>query len=107
MLLVVARPMLIEARWVWAKAAVGLALAAFVLLHAYPTTRLASAMVGGVAASSVLQQGAPRDASQPPLEVVLVREERGQWIVLALAALATALAVWRPRLGRRSDAEHG
>ena len=32
MLLVVARPMLIEARWVWAKAAVGLALAAFVLL---------------------------------------------------------------------------
>jgi len=102
MLLVVARPNLIDAHWVWAKAALGLLLAAWVLLHVYPATRAASALAGNEAAASVLQQGTHRGAAgQLSLDAALRREERGQWVVLVLLGLAAALAVWRPQLGRR------
>jgi hypothetical protein len=105
MLLVVARPLLIDARWVWAKAAAGLAVALVALLSAQPATRRATALAVQEAAGSVLQAQAMLGANaKVPLEAALRTELRGQWITLGLLAAAVGLAVWRPRLGRRAQA---
>jgi uncharacterized membrane protein len=94
MLLVVARPTLINARWVWAKAVLTLALAGVTLVVVAPAAQQLAAM----AAEAAL--GAPSaDAVREALEA----EHRGGWAVLALSAAATVLAVWRPRLGARRD----
>jgi hypothetical protein len=102
MLLVVARPTLIEARWVWAKAALGVLVTVVALVLVQPSTRRATALAVQEAMGSVVQAEAMVGAgAQAPREAAIRREEAGQWITLALLAAATAFAVWRPRLGRR------
>ena len=102
MLLVVARPGLIDARWVWAKAAAGVLVTVVALLLVQPSMRRATVLAVQEAAGSVMQAEAHLGANaRVPLEVALQREERGQWITLGLVLAAAALAVWRPRLGRK------
>lgn len=101
MLLVVARPGLIDARWVWGKALVGTVVAAVALLQVQPSLRRATALAVQEAAGSVVQAEALLGANaQVPMDAALRREQSGQWITLALLGLATGLAVWRPRLGQ-------
>jgi uncharacterized membrane protein len=103
MLLVVARPTLIEARWVWVKAALGVLVAVVALVVVQPSTRRATALAVQEAMGSVVQAEAMVGANaQVPLDAAVRRERIGQWITLALLAAATAFAVWRPRLGRRA-----
>jgi hypothetical protein len=93
MLLVVARPHLINARWIWAKAVLSVAMAGAALAIVQPAmTRSA-----GFAAAAALGTPAPLE-----IALALEAEARGGAVVLLLAALAVLLAVWRPRLGQRS-----
>ena len=102
MLLLVARPTLIEARWVWGKALVGVLVAAVALLQVQPATRHATALAVQGAMGSVLQSEERSVAgTRGPLDAALVSEQRGQWITLGLLLAGVGLAVWRPRLGRR------
>jgi hypothetical protein len=101
MLLVVARPGLIDARWVWAKALAGVLVVVVALLQVQPATRRATVLAVQEAAGSVMQAEAHLGANaRVPMEVALEREARGQWITLGLLVLASGLAVWRPRLGQ-------
>jgi hypothetical protein len=100
MLLLVARPGLIDARWVWGKALMGALIAAVALVQVQPSLRRATALAVQEAAGSVVQAEARLGANaQVPMDSALRREQSGQWITLALLGLATGLAVWRPRLG--------
>jgi hypothetical protein len=97
MLLVVARPQLISARWVWLKAALGVITGAVVLLALQPAFRAAAAMSA---------DGALGERAIGPLASVVRAEHTAAWATLALVGVAMAVAVWRPRLGRpvrRSD----
>lgn len=91
MLLVVARPHLIGARWVWAKAALGLVTGGVILLALQPAVKAAAAMSA---------TGALGDAAPGPLTSVVASEHAAAWWTLGLVFLAMVLAVWRPRLGR-------
>lgn len=94
MLLVVGRPMLIHARWVWAKAALGSVVAAVSLFVVLPAARRAAiaAAEGSLGAPALdLMQGAMRS------------ELLGSALVLALVGLAAWIAVRRPRLGARNE----
>ena len=91
-LLMVARPAHLGARWVWAKAALGTAAAALTLGVLHPAN-------GRAAALALLgAQGSPVLA---PLDAALATERIAATVVLALLVLAIAVALWRPRLGRR------
>lgn len=90
-LLLVARPTLAYARWVWAKAALGGMTAVVVLAWLAPAERHAADLVREAALGSP-----PAD----DLSSVLADGQFGSAIVLVLVALAAVLAVWRPRLGR-------
>lgn len=98
MLLVVARPALVAARWVWAKAAIGLAVGAVAIFVIQPAVRRASVL----ASEAVV--GAPGLA---PLQRALDAEQIGTSINLALLLVAIALGVWRPRLGQTSSSSAG
>lgn len=101
MLLVVARPTLIDARWVWAKAVLGAVVVGVAFALVQPSTRRATALSVQEAMGSVVQAEAMLGANaQVPMAAAIRREEIGQWMPLALLGLATALAVWRPRLGQ-------
>jgi len=102
MLLVVARPTLIDARWVWAKATLGVLVAMLVLLVAQPATRRATAYAVQQASGSVFlsDSTAGVDAGDP-LEASLKVETIGLWITVGLLLAAAGFAVWRPRLGRQ------
>jgi uncharacterized membrane protein len=89
-LLLVARPMLIGARWVWAKAAIGLAIGALAIFVVQPATRIAAAIATEAAI------GTP---GLVPLQRALDAEQFGVSVNLALLLAAVTLAVWRPRLG--------
>ncbi|MGB2818236.1 MAG: hypothetical protein WBC37_13535 [Burkholderiaceae bacterium] len=91
MLLVVARPRLISARWVWAKALLGLAIGAVILLALQPAVLAAAAMSA---------TGALGDAAPGPLSKVVATEHAAAWWTLGLVLVALAVAVWRPRFGR-------
>lgn len=93
MLLVVARPQLIGARWVWLKAALGVAVGALVLFALQPAFRSAAAMAAG---------GALGERAIVPLAAIVAREHGAAYATLALIAVATAVAIWRPRLGRNA-----
>lgn len=95
LLLVVARPTLISARWVWLKAALGLTTGAVVLLALQPALRAAAAMAA---------DGALGDRAMGPLAAVVETESTSAYATLALVAMATVVAIWRPRLGRRDGA---
>jgi hypothetical protein len=91
MLLVVARPHLIGARWVWAKAAIGVVTGAVILLALQPAVK---------AAASMAATGALGDAPPGPLAAVVASEHAAAWWILGLVVIAMVLAVWRPRFGR-------
>lgn len=104
-LLVVARPTLIDARWVWAKAAIGVLVAGIAFLQVYPQSNRATAYAVQSAAGSVIQSAAGRAAdARAPLDAALAAERGGRWTNLLLVFGAMVIAVWRPRLGapRRS-----
>jgi len=91
MLLVVARPKLVRARWVWAKAVLAVVMAVLALSVVQPGARRAAVLASEAAL------GTPaRDA----LAQATSAESLGGTVVLLLALAALALAVWRPRLGR-------
>lgn len=94
MLLVVARPQLIGARWVWLKAVLGVATGAVVLLALQPAVRAAAAIAAG---------GALGERPMGPLASVVQAEHGAAWATLALVAAAVAIAIWRPRFGRGGD----
>jgi hypothetical protein len=99
-LLVVARPGLIDARWVWAKAGIGVLIAGVAFFQVYPQSNRATAYAAQSAAGSVIQSAAGRAAGvREPLDAALASERRGRWFNLLLALSAMFLAVWRPRLG--------
>jgi Predicted integral membrane protein (DUF2269) len=94
MLLVVGRPMLIHARWVWAKAALGTVVGGVALFVVLPAARrAASAAADGVLGAPALDlmQGAMRS------------ELFGSALALGLVLLAAWIAVRRPRLGAHSE----
>ncbi len=94
MLLTVKQPALIEARWIWAKALIGLLVAGIALVVVQPAVMRAAALA---------QMALEGSLSVRPLEAALRAERIGAAINLMLSLAAVALAVWRPRLGRRSD----
>jgi hypothetical protein len=99
-LLLVARPLLIDARWVWAKALIGVAIAGISFFSVYPAMNRATGYAVQSAAGSVIQSAAGQAAAaRGPMDRALAAERTGRWINLLLAAVATALAVWRPQLG--------
>lgn len=95
MLLVVARPHLISARWVWAKAIVGVIVAVTVLAGFQPLV---------IALASMSATGALGDAPPGPLASTVETERWAAYLTLATVVAAMAIAVWRPRLGRPASA---
>jgi hypothetical protein len=91
MLLVVARPHLISARWVWAKALVGVIVAATILAGLQPLV---------LALASMSATGALGDAPPGPLASTVETERWAAYLTLANVVAAVVIAVWRPRLGR-------
>lgn len=99
-LLLVARPLLIDARWVWAKALIGVVIAGISFFSVYPAMNRATGYAVQSAAGSVIQAAAGQAAAaRGPMDQALAAERTGRWINLLLVAVATALAVWRPQLG--------
>lgn len=94
MLLMTKQPALIEARWVWAKVVLGLVVGGIALLVVQPAVMRAAALAQMVLEGSM---------SVRPLAAALRSERIGAAINLLLSLAAVALAVWRPRLGRRRD----
>lgn len=92
MLLVVARPQLVGARWLWAKAVLTVAVAAVALGIVQPALTRAA----GLAAEGALGTPAPAEMLQ-----AFTAERAGGAASLLLVVLTVALAVWRPRLGQR------
>ena len=90
MLLVVARPQLINARWVWAKAFFGVIVAATLLAGFQPLVNALASM------SSTGTLGTPPG----PLANMVETERWAAYLTLANVVAAMAIAVWRPRLGR-------
>jgi hypothetical protein len=93
LLLVVKQPALIEARWVWAKAALGVAICGVALVVVQPAVEQAAAFSREAALGSIVFS---------PLETALRREWIGGLVTLGLSLLAIVLAVWRPRLRRET-----
>jgi hypothetical protein len=98
MLLVVARPHLIGARWVWAKAALGLTLGGVVLLALQPAVLAAAAMA---------RDGALGERAIGSLQDVVAREHTAAIAALAIIVISMIVAIWRPRFGRRRTVEPG
>lgn len=96
MLLVVARPALIGARWVWGKAVIALALGGVTLAVVVPAMQRAAAYT----AQAALDAPAPHEIAQ-----AIGAEAWGGLAVLLLSSLALVLAIWRPRLGARHASE--
>lgn len=95
MLLVVARPQLISARWVWAKAFFGVIAAGAILLGFQPLVNALASM----SASGAL--GAPPG----PIDSTVDTERYAAYLVLANVLLAMIVAIWRPRRLGRDSAE--
>jgi hypothetical protein len=98
MLLVVARPHLINARWVWAKAFFGVIVAATILAGFQPLVN---------ALASMSATGALGDAPPGPLSTTVETERYAAYLALANILAAIVIAVWRPRLGREPTAGRG
>jgi len=97
MLLVVARPQLISARWVWAKAFVGLIVGATLLAGFQPLVNALASM------SSTGALGTPPG----PLASTVETERWAAYLTLANVVAAMVIAVWRPRLGRAAAERDG
>jgi hypothetical protein len=91
MLMLVTTPALIDARWVWAKAALGLALSGTALMGWLPAVNHAA----DAARSAAF--GNPALRMQ---DAAVAAEWRWGWVTLVLALAAMVFGVWRPRLRR-------
>jgi Predicted integral membrane protein (DUF2269) len=91
MLLVVARPHLVSARWIWAKAVLSVAIAGIALAVVQPAVTRAAVLAAEAALGSPALQAMGRAFSA---------EQIGGAVNLLLALVAIALALWRPRLGQ-------
>ena len=94
MLLTMRQPALIEARWVWAKALLGILVGGISLLVVQPAVTRAAAL------AQMALEGSP---ALGPLTAALRAERIGVGISLLLSLAAIALAVWRPQFGRRRE----
>lgn len=98
MLLVVARPQLVRARWVWAKAVLTAVIAIVALGVVHPAiTRAAILAAEGALGTPTLNE----------MSRAFSAERIGGLVVLVLSAVAVVLAVWRPRLGQRRPPDAG
>lgn len=93
-LLVVARPHLISARWVWAKAVLAVAIAGVALAIVQPAVNRAAALAAEASLGSPSLQAMTQAFSA---------EQIGTIVNLCLVLAAIVLAVWRPRLGQSLD----
>lgn len=98
MLLVVARPALIDARWLRVKLGASVAMTALAFALLLPALHAATALALREA-TSVAMAPAFFAGTQLTLEQALARETWGLWLTLASALVALALVLWRPRLG--------
>jgi len=92
MLLVAAHPAWMEARWVWAKAFLGALVGALFLVWVQPAFYRAAALASGALGSA------------PSFDDLQAAIQTGATVgaaVLVLALLASTIAVWKPRLGKR------
>ncbi|HET9024735.1 MAG TPA: hypothetical protein VFN64_09190 [Burkholderiaceae bacterium] len=97
-LLVVARPQLVNARWVWAKVFFGVIVAATILAGFQPLVN---------ALASMSATGALGGAPPGPLASTVETERLAAYLALANVVAAMVIAVWRPRLGRPSSDRKG
>jgi hypothetical protein len=105
LLLIVARPAYIDARWVWAKVALGAVIGWVAFAEVQPAMNRATGHAVQAAIGSVMSASALTGAqAAAPMDAALAQERRGRWINLVLIVAATALSVWRPRLGGRAVA---
>ena len=96
MLLVITRPQLVRARWVWAKAVLTVVIAIVALGVVQPAiTRAALLAAEGALGTPALNE----------MSAAFGAERAGSLIVLALSVVAVVLAVWRPRLGQSPHAQ--
>lgn len=108
LLLMVAKPGYIEARWVWGKVALGLMIGWIAFAEVQPAMNRATGYAVQAAIGSVIQSGASAGAaSAAPMYQALEIEQRGRWINVGLVLIATLLSVFRPRLGGASASVHG
>lgn len=92
LLLMMAHAPFMAARWVWAKALLGMVVGAVLLFGVQTAVRQA-----------LLLAGTEDAALRQDLQQALRTEWVGGWLALGTALLAVALAVWRPRLGQGAD----
>lgn len=97
LLLLALRPALIEQRWLIGKLLLGVAVCGIALVQIQGTARQARAL-----AAQALH-GPAAEAPAAMLAALLRSERLGAWAALVLAVAATALALWRPRLGQRAE----
>lgn len=90
-ILMAQQPAYVAARWAWSKAVIGLVVLAISAAIVQPAFTRAAAF------SQQSASGAPVDRT---LASTLDAAVSATWAVLALAILAVALAVWKPRLGK-------
>jgi hypothetical protein len=89
-LLLLGRPALIYARWVWAKAAIGTCAATIAIFLVLPAVNQAAALARtGIEAPSFMA-----------LAAALRSDLIGELALLGLALAAAVLGVWRPPLGK-------
>jgi hypothetical protein len=106
--LIVARPANTDARWVWAKLALGALIGWIAFADVQPAMNRATGYAVQAAIGSVIQSRASAAAqAAAPMDLALAQERQGRWINLGLVLMATALSVWRPRLGGSPAAARG
>lgn len=96
MLLVVARPHLVRARWLWAKVALTAVIAIVALGVVHPAITRAALLAA---------EGALGTPALAEMSRAFGAERLGGVVVLVLSAVAVTLAVWRPRLGQPAHAK--
>jgi len=94
LLAIIATRPYMDAGWVWVKALLGISMFEGTLLTISASSRRAAELSAQAAAG----QGDPAQLAE-----VLRTEWGGLWILIAVSVANIVLAVWRPRLGKRSD----
>jgi Predicted integral membrane protein (DUF2269) len=94
LLAIIATRPYMDAGWVWVKALLGISMFEGTLLTISASSRRAAELSAQAAAG----QGDPALLAE-----VLRTEWGGLWILIAVSVANIALAVWRPRFGKRSD----
>lgn len=87
-----------EARWVWIKAGLGLAIFEGTLF---------SVGAGARRAAELAAVARPDPQASAELARVVLTQTRGLWLLVAVAVASTLLAIWRPRLRRTQKPKEG